>query len=319
MTVRIGIVLPTRGILITKGPDADFRQILTQAQKAESLGIDGVWVGDSLVAKPRLEPLAALSAVAGVTEKVRLGTSVLLAALRPPVLLAQTAATVDLLSNGRLTLGIGVGGVFNPAQQQEWKAAGVDSKGRGTRTAEIVEIMRLLWSGEPITFHGRHFDLEDVSLGYRTRQSPGARILLACHSGEGLQAQYRRAARLGDGLMSITDSPEQFATVRETVLGERAALGLLPEGFGATYYMTVNINQDSEAAFKEADAWVRGYYGLNYWQDRWGPYGTAQAIAERANRYIDAGADELVFRFAATDQASQLDAFYNEVLPALRR
>ncbi len=312
----IGIVLPTRGLLIAG--ESDFGLLGRLAERAEQLGVDSVWVGDSLVAKPRLEPLTVLASVASLTSRVGLGTAVLLGALRQPVLLAQQAATVDLLSNGRLTLGMGVGGTFNAAQQAEWQAAGIETRGRGSRLGEAVALMQRLWSGERVSFQGRHFDIEDVSLGFQPQQSPRIRTLLACHSGEGLQVQHRRAARLADGLISITESPESFTTVRQSVLAEAAALGRSPEKLTATYYLTVNINQSAETAFEEADAWVRGYYGLNYWQDRWGPYGPPEAIIERAQAMVNAGADELIFRFAARDQMAQLESFVSEVMPALK-
>jgi len=317
VATRVGIILPTRGLVLS-GSLPNVEPLTRLARRAEELGLDGVWAGDSLTAKPRLEPLSVLAAVAGVTGRVRLGTAVLLAALRQPVLLAQQAATVDLLSDGRLTLGIGVGGSFNAEQRAEWAAAGVGESGHGRRLREVVEITQALWSGEPLTCAGEHFQLSDVRLGFRPAQTPRIRTLLACHSGESRRTQYRRAARLADGMISITDSPAEFARVREQVLSEVRSLGRDAAAFGATFYMTVNLNRDVEAAQKEADAWVRAYYGVNYWGERWGPYGAPEAVLERARAYADAGADELVFRFASYDQAAQLELFAREVLPKLR-
>jgi alkanesulfonate monooxygenase SsuD/methylene tetrahydromethanopterin reductase-like flavin-dependent oxidoreductase (luciferase family) len=315
--MRVGIVLPTRGLLLNEGPPSV--ELLTRlARQAEEFGCDSVWVGDSLVAKPRLEPLTVLAAAAVATNHVRIGTAVLLAALRQPVLLAQAAATVDLLSGGRLTLGIGAGGAFTTAQQGEWSAAGVDLKSRGRRLTEVLEVIRSLWSGEAVTFNGRHFQLKDASLGFRPHQSPGVPLLLACHSGENRLAQYRRAARFASGLISITDSPDEFRQVRRLVLDEVEAAGRDPVKFSSTFYMTVNLNNDVDAASRESDAWVRAYYGVNYWGDRWGPYGTPATVLERARAYVAAGVDELIFRFAATDQERQLRLFGEAILPGLR-
>ncbi|HIN72167.1 MAG TPA: LLM class flavin-dependent oxidoreductase, partial [Dehalococcoidia bacterium] len=105
------------------GQPKNIDKILDMAETAEQAGVESVWVGDSLTAKPRLEPLTVLAAVAARTRRVRLGTGVMLGALRHPVLLSHAAATVDLISEGRLVLGMGVGGAFNDAQRQEWKNA----------------------------------------------------------------------------------------------------------------------------------------------------------------------------------------------------
>ena len=273
---------------------------------------------DSLTAKPRLEPLAVLAAVAVRTRRVRLGTAVLLAALRHPVLLAQTAATVDRLSAGRLTLTVGVGGAFTPEQQAEWRVAGVDRRRRARRLEEIVEVMRRLWSGEAVTYRGEQIALEGVALGFRPVQQPGIPVLLACHSGPGRDAQCRRAARLGDGMISITDAPGEVERVRRRVLREVQALGRDPQRFSTVYYMTVNVNRAEEDARREARDWVVRYYGLDIWGDRWGPYGRPEAVVERVRQYVAAGADEIILRFASYDQQGQVERLARDILPALQ-
>ena len=107
--MKFGILLPTRRLVMEGGKPEAFGQVINLAQTAEQAGLDSVWVGDSLTAKPRLEPLTTLTAVASHTKRVRLGTAVLLAALRHPVHLAHQAATLDFISGGRLVLGAGVG------------------------------------------------------------------------------------------------------------------------------------------------------------------------------------------------------------------
>ncbi|MCI0846370.1 MAG: LLM class flavin-dependent oxidoreductase, partial [Chloroflexi bacterium] len=162
--VKLGILLPTRGLLLGETAPESADRVLDMARRAEDAGLDSVWVGDSLIAKPRLEPLSTLAAVAACTKRVRLGTAVLLAALRHPVLLAQTMATVDLISRGRLLIATGVGGAFNDEQRAEWRAAGVSPSRRASRLEEVLEIVKGLGSGQPLDFSGRHFDLEKVSM-----------------------------------------------------------------------------------------------------------------------------------------------------------
>ena len=136
---KLGILLPTRGLLLKNQQPTSIERLIGLAELVEQSGLDGVWVGDSLVAKPRMEPLAVLSALAVRTSRVRLGTAVLLPALRHPVLLAQTLGTLELISGGRLVIGAGVGGAFNEDQQREWEVAGIPSKGRGKRFDEILD------------------------------------------------------------------------------------------------------------------------------------------------------------------------------------
>ena len=136
--LKIGILLPTRGLLLRGQQPQNIDRLFGLAGTVEQAGLDSVWVGDSLMAKPRMEPLSILSALAARTTRVRLGTAVLLPALRHPVLLAQSLATVDLISGGRLVIGAGVGGAFNSDQKREWVAAGVSAEGRGHRCEEII-------------------------------------------------------------------------------------------------------------------------------------------------------------------------------------
>jgi alkanesulfonate monooxygenase SsuD/methylene tetrahydromethanopterin reductase-like flavin-dependent oxidoreductase (luciferase family) len=287
------------------------------AQAAELAGLDSVWVGDSLTAKPRLEPLNTLSAIAMRTERVRLGTSVLLAALRHPVLLAQTVNTLDLISQGRTVLALGVGGAFNDAQRKEWRNAGVDPSGRAKRFEEIVGILKRLTKGEAVTFQGKHFDLDSVRVEPKSPQPDGVPLLLGTHWQAGREAQFQRAARLGDGIISISDYPDEYAKVVEKVRGYSQKYGKDFSRMEATFYMTVNLNNDEQEAFDEADRFLHLYYGMNMWGDRWGPYGSPERTVERMKRYLEAGAETVIVRFASFNQEMQLDTFLNKVVPAI--
>ena len=128
------------------------------ARLADQAGYDAVWVGDSIVAKPRFEPLTTLAYLAGITTRVRLGTAVLLPALRHPVVLAHQIASVDCVSRGRVVLGLGVGWSL-PSAEREWAACGADHKRRVRRLEEHVEIWRMLWRGEPVTHRSGDVDL----------------------------------------------------------------------------------------------------------------------------------------------------------------
>lgn len=315
--VNLGILLPTRGLLLKDGPPTGADVVLDMARRVEAAGLESVWVGDSLTAKPRLEPLATLAAVAAVTKRVRLGTAVLLAALRHPVLLAQTIATVDLISRGRLAIAAGVGGAFNDEQRREWQAAGVDPSQRARRLEELVQIVRLLGSGQPVTFSGKHFQLDRVVLEPKPVQEGGVPLLLACHwrSG-GRAAQFQRAARLADGIISISDTPGEYAKVVEQVRGMAAELDRGPQQLETVFYLTVNVGRNVARAEAEAEGFLTRYYGANIWGDRWGPFGDPERVTQRVAEYAEAGAETLVVRFASFEPERQLEIFLDRVAPA---
>ena len=314
--VKLGILLPTRGLLLGETAPESADRVLDMARRAEDAGLDSVWVGDSLIAKPRLEPLSTLAAVAACTKRVRLGTAVLLAAMRHPVLLAQTMATVDLISRGRLLIAAGVGGAFNDEQRAEWRAAGVSPSRRASRLEEVLEIVKGLGSGQPLDFSGRHFDLEKVSMEPLPIQAGGVPLLLACHWRAQRDAQFQRAARLGDGLISISDTPEEHAKVVSRVREIAAELGRDPDRLETVFYLTVNVDPDLAKAESEANRFLTGYYGANIWGSRWGPFGGPERVKERMSEYVAAGAETLVVRFASFDPERQLDIFLDQVAPA---
>ena len=319
--VKIGVLLATRGLVMRamrESRPADASLVPTFAERAEAAGLDSIWVGDSLLSKPRLEPVATLAAIAGRTSRIRIGTAVLLPALRHPLTLAHSLATVDILSQGRLVIGAGVGGGFTPAQQQDWTATGVSPQARAGRLTEMVQVMKRLWSEDHVSFFGKHFTLEDVTLDPKPIQPGGPPILLATHLATGSEAQYRRAARHASGIMGISDSPNDYVQVLRRVGELATAEGRDWEDMERAFYMTVNINSNAEAGAAEADDFLMAYYGVRHWTGRWGPWGDTQAVAEAMAAYAEAGARELVVRFASWDQASQLEQFVGKVVPAFR-
>ena len=318
-SIKLGILLPTRGVLLKERSLPDLSPIFELASYADEAGLDSVWVGDSLLAKPRLEPLATLASIAMKTQHVRLGTAVMLAPLRHPVHLAQMAATVDLISGGRLTLGMGVGGVFTDAQKAEWAAVSVPYQERGRRLTELVQVCRNLWTNDNVTFHGKYYDVKNANMLPKPLQSGGVPILLACHLATGSEAQYQRAGYYADGIISISDSPVQYAQTLQRVQGYALEAGRDPAELITTFYMTVNLHQDREIAWREADSFIRDYYGLNFWAGKWGPFGPPHEVAHRILEYYNAGAQEIIVRFASYDQLPQLQTFVRDVMPIIQR
>ena len=324
-TARLGCLLPTRGLLLAGRKPTDAESVLRLASWAEEAGLDSVWVGDSLTAKPRLEAMTTLAAIAARTSRVRLGTAVMLMALRHPVLLAQMAGTVDLIAGGRLQLGVGIGGAFNAMQQAEWRNAGVDQRTRAGRLEEMLQVIRGLNTGQPYRFDGRHFRLDDVVMEPTPAQPGGVPVYLGVHwhgrgDGQGAQRerQARRAARLADGIISISATPDEFVELTDTVRGYCAEYDRSPDAMSAVMYLTVNLDEDTARAEAEAEDWLLGYYGANIWGDRWGPFGDAGRVRERIHAYAGAGADQIVVRFASYRQEEQMQLFLEQVAPDFR-
>ena len=151
MPIPIGYLLPTRESVMEGRPEA--APLLKLAQKAEGLGYDSIWVGDSLLARPRHEPLTLLAGVAGRTDHVKLGTAILIPALRNPVVMAHQIATLDQVSDGRTIIGVGIAANV-PNVQQEFKSAGVPWEKRVGRMLEGLRLCRELWRGKPVNWDG---------------------------------------------------------------------------------------------------------------------------------------------------------------------
>src|SRR5262244_3712477 len=197
--MRLGVLIPTRGAVMQSAHRPPVEECWTMARHADGAGYDAVWVGDSIVAKPRLEPLTTLGYLAGITSRVRLGTAVLLPALRHPVVLAHQIANVDQISRGRVVLGLGVGWSL-PSAEREWAACGADHKRRVRRLEEHVELWRMLWRGEPVTYKNGDVELSDHTIGPLPWNPAGPPVLItAANRGEMLAAQFDASAGSATG------------------------------------------------------------------------------------------------------------------------
>ena len=288
------------------------------ARHADRAGYDAVWVGDSIVAKPRLEPLTTLAYLAGITTRVRLGTAVLLPALRHPVVLAHQIANVDQISRGRVILGLGVGWSL-PAAEREWAACGADHKRRVRRLEEHVELWRMLWHGEAVTHRGDDVDLTEHTIGPLPWHAAGPPVLItAGNRGEWLPAQFDRFARLGDGIITTYLHTEECREVRRRADEALARRGRALPGFPLCVYTTVRLDDDVARARRETAEFLSAYYGGGVHQRGTMGLGPADAVIAALRGYAEAGVTDLCIRFVGEDQRAQLERFTEEVLPALR-
>jgi alkanesulfonate monooxygenase SsuD/methylene tetrahydromethanopterin reductase-like flavin-dependent oxidoreductase (luciferase family) len=317
--MRIGVLIPTRGVVIQSARRPPVDECWTMARLADRAGYDAVWVGDSIVAKPRLEPLTTLAYLAGITTQVRLGTAVLLPALRHPVVLAHQIANLDHISRGRVVLGLGVGWSL-PAAEREWAACGADHKRRVRRLEEHVEVWRMLWRGEPVTYHGSDAVLLDHTIGPLPWNPAGPPVLItAGNRGELLPAQFDRFARLGDGIITTYVHAEECRLVRERAQEALARHGRPTGDFPLCVYTTVRMEDDPRVAERVTTEFLATYYGGGVHSRGTMGLGPADAVIAALRRYAAAGVTDLCLRFVGDDQLAQFERFTAEVWPALRQ
>ena len=310
--VSYGFLLPTRELVMNQ-PTPDVSGIIDLAERAEALNFDSVWVGDSILARPRLEAFTTLAAVAARARRVKVGTAVLLPALRHPVVMANEAANLDLLSEGRLILGLGIAAKM-PAVRAEFEACGVSIDHRLGIFEETVTLMRRLWREPSVTFNGRHFQLQDVSLGLRPYNASGIPMWIA----GSVDNSLRRVARLGDGWYPNPLSPQIFAEQSQQLDGFAREAGRDPQELHRCVYTTLNINDDAAQAERETKAFAEGYYNAPY--DVIGRmmsfcYGTPDTCITWLRDFVVAGAQTIVIRFACPDQVGQLERCAADILP----
>ena len=316
--MRLGVLLPHRAVVIQSARRPLLDECWSVARTCDEAGMD-VWVGDSIVAKPRVEPLTTLAYCAAITKRARLGTAVLLPALRQPTVLAHALASLDQISGGRLVLGLGAGWGL-PEIVREWEACGRVHKRRGKDLEEHVIVWRRLWSGEAVSYDGADFKLTEHTTGPLPWTEAGPPILItAGNRGEIIPAQIDRVGRLGDGVITTYLTDDDCLRLRELCDAAFAKHGRARPGFPMCVYTTVRIEDDAAKAEAVTTEFLKKYYGggVNF-RGLMG-LGAPGAVIETLKRYESVGVTDLCIRFAGTDQLPQLERFVREVLPAFAR
>ncbi|HSE93733.1 MAG TPA: LLM class flavin-dependent oxidoreductase [Methylomirabilota bacterium] len=313
MAVEFGVLLPTREAIMSGRPDT--APLLAMAERAEAAGFDSVWIGDSLTARPRHEPLTLLAAVAARTRRVRLGTGVLLPVLRNPVVLAHVVGTLDRIAEGRVILGVGIA-ADTPAIRKEFAEAGVPFERRVGRFLETLEICRALWGRDDVSFNGKHFTLAHVTLEPKPHRPGGPPIWIG---GSGPTA-LREAARF-DAWFPTGPSVEFFAEHFPRVRAAARAAARASEDVTGAAYVTLALDASRAAAEQRLHAFLETYYAApaRAILARQATYaGPVEGCVEWLQRWIDAGARHISLRFAGGDQLAQVDEAAARLLPRLR-
>ena len=311
MAVTFGTSLPSRGEMA--GPE----QLRNVAQRAEALGYDHVWVSDHIILpkkvdsfypyaedgvatfkpdEPYYEPLSALNFIAGCTQRVRLGTHVLIIPYRNPVLTAKILSTLDVLSGGRVILGAGVGWM-----EEEFQAMGWDTyKDRGAVTDEYLQVYKELWTKEDASFDGKYYQISDTGFEPKPVQKPHPPVWIGGHSGPAV----RRTAKYGDGWMPIGLRPPAILEPEE-LAGKIARLRKLTVEAGraedavALTFSTGVVFNDTAGSSR---AWMQG---------------NPDQIASDLRQYQDLGVSNFIVNFqggTVPEIQENMERFSREVI-----
>jgi probable F420-dependent oxidoreductase len=309
--MRVGVFLPVSGRAASR------KTLMDAAQGAETLGYDSVWAADRLVMpwkietpypyskeetfivppdRPFLDTLTCLAFLAGCTEKIQLGMSVMVLPYRHPLHWAKIATTIDQLSSGRLILGVGVGWM-----EEEFAAMNAPYKERGKVADEQLRLLEQLWTDEHITFHGRYYRVDDIAFNPKPHQQPRLPIWVG---GEGKPAQ-RRAGRYGDAWFPyfVRVTPQKLAAEFDNVRAEAAKAGRNPDDVKLACCLPVELTVDDGPPL---DDYLKG---------------SVAQVTARLKQFIDVGVIHMGLQFMIPhypERQEQIERFAREGLPALK-
>jgi probable F420-dependent oxidoreductase len=283
--------------------------VVNFAKKCETMGCHSMWTIDR-IAYDNLEPLTILAAAAGATQRIRLGTSVLLGNTRHPAHLAKIIATLDFISNGRVTLGLGFG-----SRESDYKAVEIPYEHRGSRAVEQVQLMKRLWSEDNVTYKGKFFNVENLTVGPRPIQKPHPPIW----TGGSADIALKRAGTWANGFICGSSAIPEFSVTWEKISQYARAAGRNPNEISKAGLTFMAIDDDSARAVKTVEAYVMRYYGrLRGDLSSTSLVGPATAVAEKIDAFLSRGLDTLIIGLADPDPR-QLDLFGDKVLPKLKQ
>ncbi|HEY1265843.1 MAG TPA: LLM class flavin-dependent oxidoreductase [Candidatus Binatia bacterium] len=317
--VEFGLLLHTRHWIRTERLPADLEEFWHTAENAEKAGFDHLWVGDSpriaRMDRAHADCLTVMAALAAKTRKIKIGTVPLIAGLRNPVLLAHSLATLDVISSGRIIVGVSAGPQYKFAAQ-EFEACGVPFEQRAGRLDEAIQLMRRLWAEESVCFNGKYLRLEEIGIQPRPLSKS---IPIWCAAGDNENA-LKRVARLGDGWFTVAPTPEIFAARRLRIERFARQLGQvrnLPSMLFATFHLHRKKGKAEEEGWNLAKSYYRQPRGQLKHLSPF--FGTPEQCADKLQQYLAAGLTGVVARFVAPDIEVQSRLLLNEVKPRLKR
>ena len=326
---RFGVFLPSY-IWEGDGPERA-RGIKSFARQVEDLGFDSLFITDHLLAAKRfysvnwLEPLTTLAVAAGATERVRLGTSILIMPLRNPVILAKELATLQFLSDNRVILGAGVG--WNEA---EYEAVGVKKSERGKRTDEMLDIMMPMLEGETVSYQGKYYSVDEMYIEPRTAQRPllwiGGGSQLADPKSPDVprfvESVKQRTVKADGWIPRPTCPPQDIARDWEELQAAIREAGRDPKGTLVAHENFLHLvltNDPAKAREEQHRAFLKvmsGERGPQYLESVY-LFGTPDEIIASLQARVDAGV-EYFFLHTMTPDPAQLQDWVDEIIPNVK-
>jgi probable F420-dependent oxidoreductase len=277
--------------------------------RAEALGCyDSAWDQEQILGKmPTLEPVDLLTFSAACTQRLRLGSAVLLTALRSPVHLAKSLSTLDNLSQGRLIVGVGLG-----AAPRIYPAFGAQAETRAARFSEGIRLMKALWTEDRVTFEGRFWQLQDAAMEPKPVQKPHPPVWF----GGGHPNALRRAVQLGDGFIGAgSSSTEAFAEQAQNLRGFLSEANRDPATFPIAKRVYIHVDDSRDRAWQALEAWFALRYGRTEYQHI-AIYGPPDECAAKLRDVSAAGAGLILFTPVA-NELEQMERLAAEVVPQL--
>ena len=286
--------------------------------QAERAGFDSVWVTEGLAnQRAALDPVLAMLAIAEGTTDITVGSCVILLPLRTPAIFAKETASLDLLSGGRIVLGVGVGAsaLSNPA---DFRACGIDPGHRGALCDEILDCLVALWRGESTTHHGRFFDFEDIVLKPVPSQTPHPPLWM----GGNARGVLKRTARLGNGFAPMAGGADHYRELWAEVAALAEAANRNPDDITRAVHIYCCMDDDGARAHETVERTLSERYGFEVKLPDRDAFliGNAEHCVRTIEAYVEAGVEHFVINIARPLEEVPHDMLRlaDEVLPRCR-
>jgi alkanesulfonate monooxygenase len=297
------------------GEVPDMPGLYAYAERAEQLGFESLWAWDHILlgvepSFPIIDSITTLGAIAARTRTIRLGTGVLVLPLRNPVVAAKALGSLDVISNGRLVLGVAAGWYA-----REFGAVGVPFKGRGRIFERNLDVLMKLWTQERVTLKADELDLREAVMVPRTIQKPRPPILVGGY----VDAVLRRAGTVGDGWLTYFYTPESFTKGWEKVKAYAREAGRDPSKLESTNQLAIYVGRDREQTTADMRHWLSTEWDVAAWSEstiEHAIHGSPEQCVAQLKAHVATGVDRIIlipYRYLP----EQVERIAKEVLPRL--